>query len=359
MFRKNKANTKPKKEKKEKKYFFRKKDKSNMDLEDSVANLDKQVNGVKEKKLVSVMPFKIARAFIWVLIGILCFRGGVSVFKGNQSEALKKENEKILNNMEKQSSLETQAFSFAEEFAWDYFSRYPSNTQDFVNRITKYTTEQLANEMNNGTYSDVIYTSAFYFEKYSENQVNVSVKARVRVYTPKAGQEETPKDQLQYDTNLVDYYLEVPIVFDKNMNMAVDALPVMTAPPEKAYFKNKEFSGTSENDADKTKKITDSVSQFFKAYYEQNQTQIDYFLVDGADIRGAGQKFSFNKIDRINIYKLSDKEFLAIVDLNVDSFGNAIKQGFNLTVVQEGDKFLVKTLEPRTSNIDLNNKSNN
>nr|AKF16701.1 TcpC [Clostridium perfringens] len=49
---------------------------------------------------------------------------------------------------------------------------------------------------------------------------------------------------------------------------------------------------------------------------------------------------------------------MAIVDLNVDSFGNAIKQGFNLTVVQEGDKFLVKTLEPRTSNIDLN-KSNN
>ncbi|MDV5107183.1 hypothetical protein R2R32_16605 [Clostridium perfringens] len=46
-----------------------------MDLEDSVANLDKQVNGVKEKKLVSVMPFRIARAFIWVLIGILCFRG--------------------------------------------------------------------------------------------------------------------------------------------------------------------------------------------------------------------------------------------------------------------------------------------
>lgn len=48
MFRKNKENTKPKKEKKEKKSFFKKKDKLNMDLEDSVANLDKQVNGVKE-----------------------------------------------------------------------------------------------------------------------------------------------------------------------------------------------------------------------------------------------------------------------------------------------------------------------
>ena len=57
----------------------------------------------------------------------------------------------------------------------------------------------------------------------------------------------------------------------------------------------------------KLKKLQISVSQFFKAYYEQNQTQIDYFLVDGADIKGAGQKFSFNKIDRINIYKLSEK----------------------------------------------------
>ncbi|MBI6048972.1 conjugal transfer protein, partial [Clostridium perfringens] len=69
MFRKNKENTKPKKEKKEKKSFFKKKDKPNIDFEDSVANLDKQVNGIKEKKLVSVMPFRIARAFIWVLIG--------------------------------------------------------------------------------------------------------------------------------------------------------------------------------------------------------------------------------------------------------------------------------------------------
>nr|WP_243447935.1 hypothetical protein [Clostridium perfringens] len=54
MFRKNKENTKPKKEKKEKKSFFKKKDKLNMDLEDSVANLDKQVNGVKEKKFQSL-----------------------------------------------------------------------------------------------------------------------------------------------------------------------------------------------------------------------------------------------------------------------------------------------------------------
>lgn len=137
--------------------------------------------------------------------------------------------------------------------------------------------------------------------------------------------------------------------------MAVDDLPVMTAPQTLASFKNKEFSGITETNPDVVNKINDSLTQFFKAYYEQNQTQIDYFLVDGATILGTGQKFTLKNIERTSIYKIKDKEFLAIVNLNIDSYGSSLKQGFNVTVVQEGDKFLVKSLEPRTTNINLDN----
>ncbi len=348
MFRRNKENTKPKKEKKEKKSFFKKK-------KDLAEDLNKELNNTKKNNLVRIMPFRIARGFLWGLIVILCIRGTVSIFKGNQGEEIEKKNKKFLDKLEQESSLEVKAYSFAEDFARDYFTRYPNSPQDFENRIKKYTTEQLAKEMNNGTYSEVFDASAFCFEKYSENQVNVSVKARVRVYTPKAGQEEVPQDAWQYDTNLTDYYITIPIVYDKDLNMAVDDLPVMTAPQTLASFKNKEFSGTSETNPDVVNKINDSLTQFFKAYYEQNQTQIDYFLVDGATILGTGQKFTLNNIDRTSIYKLKDKEFLAIVNLNIDSYSNPLKQGFNVTVVQDGDKFLVKSLEPRTSNINLEN----
>ncbi|EGT0000673.1 conjugal transfer protein [Clostridium perfringens] len=348
MFRRNKENTKPKKEKKEKKSFFKKK-------KDLAEDLNKEVNNTKKNNLVRIMPFRIARGFLWGLIVILCIRGTVSIFKGNQGDEIEKKNKKFLEKLEQESSLEVKAYSFAEDFARDYFTRYPSNQQDFENRIKKYTTEQLAKEMNNGTYSEVFDASAFYFEKYSENQINVSVKARVRVYTPKAGQEEVPQDAWQYDTNLTDYYITIPIVYDKDLNMAVDDLPVMTAPQTLASFKNKEFSGTTETNQDVVNKINDSLTQFFKAYYEQNQTQIDYFLVDGATILGTGQKFTLNNIERTSIYKIKDKEFLAIVNLNIDSYGSSLKQGFNVTVVQEGDKFLVKSLEPRTTNINLDN----
>ena len=340
MFRRNKENTKPKKEKKKK---------------DLAKDLNNELNNTKKNNLVRIMPFRIARGFLWGLIAILCIRGTVSIFKGNQGEEIEKKNKKFLDRLEQENSLEVKAYSFAEDFSRDYFTRYPNSPQDFENRIKKYTTEQLAKEMNNGTYSEVFDASAFYFEKYSENQVNVSVKARVRVYTPKAGQEQVPQDAWQYDTNLTDYYIKIPIVYDKDLNMAVDDLPVMTAPQTIASFKNKEFNGTTETNTDIVNKINNSLTQFFKAYYEQNQTQIDYFLVDGANILGAGQKFTFNNIERSSIYKIKDKEFLAIVNLNIDSYSNTLKQGFNVTVVQDGDKFLVKALEPRTSNINLEN----
>lgn len=348
MFRRNKENTKPKKEKKEKKSFFKKK-------KDLAEDLNNELNNTKKNNLVRIMPFRIARGFLWGLIAILCIRGTVSIFKGNQGEEIEKKNKKFLDKLEQENSLEVKAYSFAEDFSRDYFTRYPNSPQDFENRIKKYTTEQLAKEMNNGTYSEVFDASAFYFEKYSENQVNVSVKARVRVYTPKAGQEQVPQDAWQYDTNLTDYYIKIPIVYDKDLNMAVDDLPVMTAPQTIASFKNKEFNGTTETNTDIVNKINNSLTQFFKAYYEQNQTQIDYFLVDGANILGTGQKFTFNNIERSSIYKIKDKEFLAIVNLNIDSYNNPLKQGFNVTVVQDGDKFLVKALEPRTSNINLEN----
>ena len=345
MFRRNKENTKPKKEKK---LFFKKK-------KDLAEDLNNELNNTKKNNLVRIMPFRIARGFLWGLIAILCIRGTVSVFKGNQGDEIEKKNKKFLDKLEQENSLEVKAYSFAEDFARDYFTRYPSNQQDFENRIKKYTTEQLAKEMNNGTYSEVFDASAFYFEKYSENQINVSVKARVRVYTPKAGQEQIPQDAWQYDTNLTDYYITIPIIYDKDLNMAVDDLPVMTAPQTLASFKNKEFNGTTETNQDVVKKINDSLTQFFKAYYEQNQTQIDYFLVDGANILGTGQAFTLKNIEKTSIYKIKDKEFLAIVNLNIDSYGSTLKQGFNVTVVQEGDKFLVKALEPRTTNINLDN----
>ena len=80
MFRRNKENTKPKKEKK---LFFKKK-------KDLAEDLNNELNNTKKNNLVRIMPFRIARGFLWGLIAILCIRGTVSVFKGIKAMKLKR-----------------------------------------------------------------------------------------------------------------------------------------------------------------------------------------------------------------------------------------------------------------------------
>ncbi|MGC5816110.1 conjugal transfer protein [Clostridium perfringens] len=82
------------------------------------------------------------------------------------------------------------------------------------------------------------------------------------------------------------------MVYDNYLNMVIDALPVMTAPLTLASFKNNEFSGTTKTNSEVVNKINDSLTKFFKAYYKQNQIQIDYFLVYGDTILGTVQKFT-------------------------------------------------------------------
>lgn len=338
--------------------FFKKKNKEKVlkKLEKKQKEkLNKSINKNLSNKLVKKTPYKALRIALWVLIGVILFRGTMTLIRGSEAEKIDKENKAFLQTLNKESGLEIKAFNFAEAFTRDYFNRYPINTDDFKNRIMKYTSEQLASDMNNDSYSETISVSAFSFAKYFENQVNVKVEAKIKQYTKKAGQDKVSKNDIAYDTKLVTECIEVPIYISNNGNMSVDDLPVMVAMPKKAQVPNKQYTGDTETDTNITNKINNSIEQFFKAYYELDQTQLDYFLADGSkEITGTNGQYKLNKINAINIYKLQNNEYLATVDLTINNYGNDLKQHFNVTLVKQGDKYLIKSLQPRTSNLNIN-----
>lgn len=316
--------------------------------------MDKELNNRKEAKIASIIPYKAVRAFLWALIGIILIRGTGTLIRGSEAEKIDKQNKIFLENLNKESGLEAKAFSFAESFTREYFTRYPTNKDDFKNRILKFTTEQLADDMNNNSYSEVISVSAFSFEKYSTNQFNVGVEARVKQYVPKPNQENISLDQLQYDTNLVNLCIEVPIYISENMDMAVDGLPVFISGKEKAEVNVEGLNKEVENDPEVVNKLIDSITQFFKAYYEQEQTQIDYFLENNSEIikKPLGDS-NFERLDNVALYKVEENQYLAVVKLTIKSYGNEVKQGFNITLVKNGDKYLIKDLNTRTTNLNI------
>lgn len=318
------------------------------------AIIDKQINDSKTNKLSKFNKIKVLRWMVWTLMGILTIRGGVALFKGNPAELIEKQNAQFLESINKSIGLEGKLFSFAEQFTREFFTRYPSKTEDFKERILKFTTEQLANDMNNSSYSEIINASAFSFEKYSDNQFDVSVCAKIKQYIPQAGQEKVPQDKVEYDIALVTEYIKIPIAIDENEQMIVENVPAIIAAPEKANIKSTEYKGETVTNLDEVKKINDMITEFFKAYYSGEQTQLDYFLEKREAIKVERGSFDFSKLDSTNIYTLGNNEYLVTVNLKIKAFGNELIQRFNLSLNKNNDKFLVKALNTRVENLNIN-----
>ena len=337
--------------------FFKKKIKDEKDGEKKKSKdkklLEREINSKKVNKLIRFNYLKIIRIVLWALIVLIIIRGVVSIIKPNDTQNIISENKKFLEKVENENSLQLRLFSFAEDFTRDYFTRYPINKDDFKNRILKYTTEQLAIDMNNLSYSEIINVSAFYFEKYSDNQYNISVSARIKQFVPKEGQENVQEDKKAYDNNIITENIKVPIYVDEQGKMMVDSIPMLIAAAEKSNIKIEEFNAEGENNQEIVKKINDGLNEFFKVYYGGEQTQLDFLLEKEGIIKVTSSQSKFEKINTTKIYKISENEHLVIADINLKSFNNDIKQKVNLTIVKNGDKYLVKQLDTRVSNLNI------
>lgn len=338
--------------------FFKKKEKEEkikkVKKDDNKPKIDSKLNKGKVSKLYSAKKLKAIRAVIWALIGVVVVRGTISIIKGSEADKIRAENNKLIESVDKQSGLKTNVYSFAEAFTRAYFTRYPNDTEFFKNNMLKYTSEKLAEDMSNNGYSEVISVNAFNFDKYSDNQFNVSVQANLKQYVPKPGQEKVPKDKLAYDMNMVTECIEVPIYVDNNGNFAVEDVPVMVAAPVKAQVDQKYYEGEIENDSEIVGKINDALNQFFKAYYELDQTQIDYFLAEGANkISGTNGKFKLETLDSVNVFRDGENKYLATVELTINAYESQLKQRFNVTLVKQGDKYLISELNTRTFNLNF------
>lgn len=337
--------------------FFKKKIKDEKDGEKKKSKdkklLEREINSKKVNKLIRFNYLKIIRIVLWALIVLIIIRGVVSIIKPNDTQNIISENKKFLEKVENENSLQLRLFSFAEDFTRDYFTRYPINKDDFKNRILKYTTEQLAIDMNNSSYSEIINVSAFYFEKYSDNQYNISVSARIKQFVPKEGQENVQEDKKAYDNNIITENIKVPIYVDEQGKMMVDSIPMLIAAAEKSNIKIEEFNAEGESNQEIVKKINDGLNEFFKVYYGGEQTQLDFLLEKEGIIKVTSSQSKFEKINTTKIYKISENEHLVIADINLKSFNNDIKQKVNLTIVKNGDKYLVKQLDTRVSNLNI------
>lgn len=310
----------------------------------------------KPVKLKTDTGIKVLRFIIWAFIILIFIRGIGTIIKADPVKEIKKEQDEFLVQLSERNLLESRAFSFAESFAREYFTIYIDGKDDYIKRLSKYMQNSVAETVDATGYMIPDEVRAYNIEKYSDNQVDVFVHGIVQIKTEKPGQEGiTDKNKKQYDTTLKDVYIKVPIFVDKLGNMIVEDLPLLIGEPTLPEYKRVDNTlGASSADYNIQEDIKGSINQFLKAYYEEEQTQVDYFLIKPGSIKAVGGNSIFKEIESIKVYDLGSNKYQAILVYKVNNSGKELRQKININLEYKDDKYLISEMNTRTTNLKEN-----
>lgn len=334
--------------------FFKKKGKEKNGKEvKEKKNEEKKEKGVNKKqiRLKSNTPIRVVRVIMYVVLIICTIRGGATFFKPDPIEQMLQEQDKFKAELSKNNLVEGKAFSFAENFSREYFTLYPNEKDDYKQRLSKYMPLQIIESLDTDGYMLVNSVNAYDMSKYSDTQLDVYVYAKVEYKVEKPGQETISNvKQKLYDTSIRDVYIKVPIYFDGE-NMAVEGIPLIVGGPGLASVNNESYLDSNMAKESVASNIRASLNEFFKSYYQEKQTQVDYFLSIPGSIKAAGGKYTFNEFEETKIYDLGSNKYKAIVKYSVTDAGKKIRQTANLSIVYKDDKYIIENLDMRTRNI--------
>lgn len=350
MFGKGKEEKEKRKEEKAQRKIEILKEKENLRKEKT----EKKVLKSKRQtvKLKRDIGIKVFRIIIWGILLLFTIRGVVAVTRPNPINEMVGKQKDFENQIAKNNIIESRSFSFAESFAREYFTLFDGKHDDYKNRLREYMQKDIVEKVDTKGCMQVESVQAYDLKRYSENQLDVFVHAIVIYNVEVPGQDKvTDVKNKVYDTSKRDVYIDIPIYYAENREMIVEDLPLIVAKPSIANISENKYIENDTLNGYKVNEIKDSLTEFFKAYYQETQTQVDYFLIVPGSIRGVNERYKFNSIEECSVYDLGNNKYKAVVTLKVEDEGKIFKQEVNLNITYKTDRYMIESLDTRGKNI--------
>jgi hypothetical protein len=305
------------------------------------------------------------RIVLWGFVSFIFFRGVItSVRPDTAGEALR-----VVRDFKAELSgvqmLDGQIQSFAEQFAVEYLTYTAGDEQDQRIRLSRFAVnaviESTSTRLARHSSSTPLYVNAYRKESYSDTQYDVFVAALVQYRRENdiKGGNGNDDDENSIITETQRITLRIPVAFDNNRYI-IEGTPQFVNDDIKLYeYEQEEFLGKEVSNTKKGE-ISAFLSDFFKAYYEENQGVIDVFLFPEADrtgLQGLNGVFTFNQIDGGAMFHgEKQNELIAIVTLSVtDRNDNTLQQNLTVSLIEQDGRFFVSRLDTRINNLNLNN----
>lgn len=305
---------------------------------------------------------KAKRLILWIILLFFLYRGIITTLRPDQTAEVTQMIEQFKVDIGNYKNQDAEIMSFAQNFTKEYLTYHNRDEEEYKERIKQYVTDRFYSSsiMDFNGNAEALYVQAYRKEDYSSSQYDVFVKASVEYTIP------TLENGNKTYTNTVvrkNCILKVPVYVYENQYVVED-LPMFVNDDIKFSEYVSAVSTIPEVTSDEIKKsIESSLSSFFKAYYEQDQNVINYYLTRDADTNkfiGLSGRMLFSRIEDLKCYQdIGSEDITCVIKIKVNDGVNGVMlyQQLNVVVTQNNDKYYIVDMDTKTGNLNINNST--
>jgi len=302
---------------------------------------------------------KVLRAFLWAFIVFFFVKGILVTAQPTDEEQIDQTIKNFKQEFATFKGENEEIMSFAQNFAREYLTYSTKDEEGYRNRLQPYVSDRFLNMTDITDFSsnaEATYVQAYRKEQYSENQYDVYVLADITyTYTDSFSDEDGTITTVKH-TKTDKSYLKIP-VYAANGAYIIEDLPVFVA--DSLLFGDYDtaaISGSKASDA-VTADIKTTLLNFFSAYYEADQSVIDYYISSTADkstFWGLYGRYQFDSITSLNCYTVEGVNgYVCLVNIKIKDSGNnaTLSQQYNLLIRSEGTRYYIQDMNTKTMNL--------
>lgn len=300
---------------------------------------------------------KILRGILWAMLIFVFVRGVLVCIRPDPTAEVSKTISDFRAELASYREQDNEVMAFAEGFATEYFTYMGGGTADlaeYTARLDRYASQELLSTVKKaptGSSANVLYAQAYRQEVYSQEQTDVWVFLRVE-YTSREDTGAGPMER----TTTKETIVKVP-VYAAAGGYIVEDTPVFVNDSTKiANYQRQETTYGPQVDKAGAVVIQEALSNFFTAYYGEQQSVISYFLdvsADQKDFVGLQGRVEFQEITNLRAYYASEADsthITALVTVTVlDDNGVSLLQNYNMTLIYKDNQYYISSMDARAS----------
>ncbi len=300
---------------------------------------------------------KTLRIVLWVILLFVFMRGVVSCLQRDSAREAGQIIQDFREEFAEYKDDSAELMGFAQNFAREYLTYERRREDDYAQRIRPYVSDDVYSRAGELTgfqgKAEAAYVQAYRKENYSENQYDIYVLADV-AYELEEVAERDGEEIINTTVRNQTVTLKIPI-FAENGKYVVEGIPMIVNDSMKMTgYSVPAFSGAAVTDG-RVSLVTEAVTSFLTAYYEQDQNVIEYYLTNDADrtkFSGLSGRYTFHKMEQVKCFE-TEGNIICLVEFKVADAenGNYLMQSMNLTVVQNGDRYYIRDLNTKTGHL--------